>query len=72
MRVVLDFKVGDRECTGIWDEGLGMGRLIWLDGAGYDLCSPRDQKLIDRICREGVRGASTEGAGREPEQLTLF
>jgi hypothetical protein len=58
MRHVLEHEVGGKEVVGVWDDELGKGRIIWVNGKAYDLVRPRDDRYIDRIIADGE---STEG-----------
>ena len=71
MRHVLEYQVGGQKVLGIWDTDMGKGRLLWLDGKAYDLISPRDQLMIDRIRQTGVPD-ETPQEPEEPCQLSLF
>jgi len=77
-RFVCGFEVGDKECTGIWDDELKKGRLVWVDGEAFDLELPRDQGFVDKIIQKGREEAETDeskaddSASQKQEQISLF
>ncbi len=77
-RFVCGFEVGDKECTGIWDDELKKGRLVWDDGEAFDLALPRDQGFVDKIIQKGKEEAEADeskaddSAPQKQEQISLF
>ena len=77
-RFVCGFEVGDKECTGIWDDELKKGRLVWVDGKAFDLELTRDQGFVDTIIKKGREEAEAdaskadESAPPKQEQISLF
>ena len=77
-RFVCGFDVGDKECTGIWDDELKKGRLVWVDGKAFDLELPRDQGFVDKIIKRGRAEAeadmveAAESVSAKQEQFSLF
>ena len=77
-RFVCGFDVGDKECTGIWDDELKKGRLVWVDGRAFDLELPRDQGFVDTIIEKGQEEAEAgeaktdEPEPKKQEQISLF